>query len=178
MLPIPGAGNVGGIVETGAELLQGHYGAAALAAGGALLGLVGAGALAKVPKAVRAIRAGKAAKTLKAAEESEELVTVFRGVKSSHARFQEALKGVAKPRSPILGHTDPVRHNLGDTRSKFVSLTTKPEVAKRFARGDGVILKSRVQKSKLVPSPDVFDEGEVLLRGEIKDAQVIRPWDF
>jgi hypothetical protein len=73
-----------------------------------------------------------------------------------------------------LEHNDPLRHNLGDTKSKFVSLTTDLATAKRFAK-DGVVLKTQIPKSRLTPSPDIFSESEVLFRGKITHAEVLRP---
>lgn len=105
---------------------------------------------------------------LSGARGGEDFVTVFRGVRPSHPGFKNAQNGVAKPRSPLLGHSDPARHNAGDTKSKFVSVTTNRSVAKRFSEKDGVIIESQVQRSRLISSPDKFEEAESLIRGTLK----------
>jgi hypothetical protein len=96
-------------------------------------------------------------------------------VKTSHPGYKNALEGVVKPRSPILGHTNPAKHNLGNTKSKLTSWTTDRNVAKRFSRNDGVILEVQVPNSNIIASPDKFNEAEKLLRGTIKGGNVTTP---
>ena len=55
-----------------------------------------------------------------------------------------------------------------------VSFTTDINIAKRFAGSEGVILKGVFPKSKLISSPDLFQESEVLIKGVIKDLEVIK----
>jgi hypothetical protein len=101
--------------------------------------------------------------------------TLYRGVRTSHPGFKNAVNGVVKPRSQILGHSNPMKHNLGNTKSKLTSWTTDRNVAKRFSRQDGVILKTKVPVNKTIKSPDLFNESEVLLKGTIKGVQVTTP---
>ncbi|QPJ61248.1 MAG: hypothetical protein G3M70_04835 [Candidatus Nitronauta litoralis] len=105
----------------------------------------------------------------------DELVTVFRGVNPTHPGFANAQKGIAKPRSPISGHSSPELHNEGITQSKFVSATNNRNVAERFSGHNGVILEKRIPRSGLTTSPDKFKEAEVLIRGGFRGAKVTKP---
>lgn len=111
----------------------------------------------------------------RASRNVQETTTLYRGVKNTHPGFQEAVQGVARPRQPLTGHADPTRHNLGDTRSKFVSFTTDRNVARQFAGKEGVVLEARVPRSRTVASPDFFNENEVLVLGDVSGAKVTNP---
>ena len=104
---------------------------------------------------------------------------LYRGVDSSHHAYQEATSGQAWP-GDILGHTDGVAHNAGLTEdSNLTSWTTDYETAAQFAsdRSCGVILEidRDAVRHRETPSPDKFDESEVLVRGLVSGARVIWP---
>ena len=106
------------------------------------------------------------------------LITLYRGVnpnRNAPQQFAEALKGTATPYRPIFGHSDPRLHNIGNTKSKFVSWTTRRETAKRFAGINGVILEIVVDESELISTPDRFTESEFLIKGQIQGAKVTLP---
>lgn len=96
-------------------------------------------------------------------------VTIYRGVGRGHPGYEDATRGVVKPWG---GRSNPSLHNAGDTRSEFTSWTTKKAVAKQFAEGDGIILQMTVDRSKLIRSPDWYNEGEVLIQGSVSGAKV------
>jgi RHS repeat-associated protein len=96
---------------------------------------------------------------------ADELVTVYRGVRPGHPGYENAQQGVAKARSRFLGHSDPAKHNAGNTNSKFVSVSTNKNVAKRFSGADGVIIEAQVPRASLIDSPDRYNEAEYLVKG-------------
>lgn len=103
-------------------------------------------------------------------------VTVYRGVWDDHPSIGDALKGKATPwgmndASPIMS---PVRHNAGETRSIFTSWTRNPALAAERADVGGVVLRFEVPKSRLIRSPDIFDEAEVLIPGRVTGATPTR----
>ncbi len=106
---------------------------------------------------------------------ASESVTLYRGVRSTHPGFQNAMEGIAKPRSRFLGHSDPLKHNTEFTKSKFTSWTTDRNIAQRFSGRDGIILETDVAKRSTIVSPNLYKESEVLLRGVIKGAKVTKP---
>ncbi|MCA9676578.1 MAG: hypothetical protein KC464_16215 [Myxococcales bacterium] len=63
-------------------------------------------------------------------------------------------------------------HNLGDTESEFTSSTTDKGTARVHAGEDGVVLEAEVPVSRTVASPDIYTEGEVLVRGAVTGAMV------
>lgn len=67
------------------------------------------------------------------------------------------------------------------TNSPYTSWTTDPEIAKDFAGSDGVILRIPNAPGAgygLVTSPDLFGESEVLVEGNVIDAQrFFAPWE-
>jgi RHS repeat-associated protein len=97
-------------------------------------------------------------------------ITLFRGVHKNHPDYQNALLGIA---TPIGGHDDPLRHNLGDNKSVFTSWTTTPWTALSFANSSGlggIILVKQFNATDITPSPDKFFQGEVLIRGIVTGA--------
>lgn len=100
------------------------------------------------------------------ADESEpdQMITLYRGVCIGHYDYKNALQGRAVP---LGGHSDPKLHNWGDTESIFTSWTTNENVAAKFANknGGGVILKKSFYINETVPSPDKYNEQEVLIPG-------------
>ena len=101
--------------------------------------------------------------------------TVYRGVRSTHPGYKNATQGIANPRRSIFGHKNPALHNAGNTKSKFTSWTTDRNIAKRFSGNDGVILETTVPKSRLIFTPDKFQEKERLILGPVRNAKVTRP---
>ena len=108
-------------------------------------------------------------------DESEDRVVLYRGVSEHHERYREALLGIALPRDPIHGHNDPEAHNIGDTMSVFVSFTRSRDIAEAKALSggamQGVVLRAAVPRSRVVESPDEFDEEEVLVIGGVTNAE-------
>jgi RHS repeat-associated protein len=97
---------------------------------------------------------------------------LYRGVATHHPGYSDALQGVARPRG---GPASALEHNMGDTRSEFTSWTTNLEVANGFA-GNAVVLRvpATSVQSQVVRSADNFGEAEVLLRGPVRGAEVMR----
>jgi hypothetical protein len=96
---------------------------------------------------------------------------LYRGVATDHPGYQDALNGNSIPRG---GDASALEHNLGDTNSPFTSWTTDAEVAKEFAGSDGVILRIANAQGpgyNLVTSPYLFGESQVLVEGNVIDAQ-------
>lgn len=101
-----------------------------------------------------------------------EYVLLYRGVHLGHPDYANALLGRATPRG---GHQDPYKHNNGNNRSVFTSWTFLPTIANNFAtlggeRNGGIILMKLFKYSEITPSPDMFREGEVLIRGNVNGA--------
>merc|ERR1712113_458653 len=88
------------------------------------------------------------------------MVTLYRGINSSGGgAYNNALKGVVKPRGGIFGHTNVLKHNTGlngTVNSAMTSWTTNIDVALNYAyRGtikDGVLLKIRVPNTQIIKS--------------------------
>ncbi len=133
-------------------------------------------------KATKSAFANDASKVLMNTE--DEMVKIYRGINESHVGFDDAMKGITKPKG---GDASAFEHNLGNTNSPFTSWTTDPDVAKNFAlspKGGGVVLEKVVPKSELFSSPNlnkvllkgsggkIVNESEVLLKGPIKEAKV------
>lgn len=112
-------------------------------------------------------------------DDEEEEIELYRGVPFGteghpdwyHERFRLALEGTALPRG---GHATPAQHNEGDTRSIYTSWTTDISVAEDNAKypTGGVILTKKFPRSRLVESPDVYEESEVLVVGPVYGASV------
>lgn len=100
-----------------------------------------------------------------------ETITIFRGVHSDHPDYNNALQGKSVPWG---GHSDPLKHNLGENKSEFTSWTTSRSQANVFAssKPNGVILEQQVKRKDLVWSPDNFLEYEVLRLGPTSGASV------
>jgi hypothetical protein len=84
------------------------------------------------------------------------------------------MEGVAKPRG---GKASPLEHNLGDTASPYTSWSTDMDVARGFAGPKGVVLRipqAAGDGYRLVTSPDLFGESEVLVEGIVRHARVLR----
>ena len=101
-------------------------------------------------------------------------ITLFRGVGTDHPGYPNALIGMAVPRG---GHSDPIRHALGDTESIFTSWTRIPTEANKWASYDGpggVILIKQFHISQLVPSPNFKPgEGEFLVPFVVNGAKPV-----
>lgn len=102
------------------------------------------------------------------------MIRCYRGVAEGHIYYQEALRGIARPRG---GQSTPALHNQGFTDSEFTSWTTDYQVAWKKAiesdvNGRGIILQKDFDVTELVSSPDAFGELEVLVRGIVIDALV------
>ncbi|MFJ2198766.1 putative T7SS-secreted protein [Streptomyces violaceusniger] len=106
----------------------------------------------------------------------DEAEYLYRGVPNGHYKYDEAKQGRAVP---LGGHSDPERHNGGNTNSEFTSWTTDfdgvaVDAADELGPG-GIVMripKSSIPDSRIVESPDIYDESEILIRGEVSGAQV------
>jgi hypothetical protein len=107
---------------------------------------------------------------------------VYRGVHAHHPALEAAKLGHLVPAN-LNGRTTPEAHNLGEglEDSPFTSWTHDYEIAMSYARrygAGGVVLSlpvGRTQTGDLWAwewSPDVFGEGEILLRGPRTGATV------
>jgi hypothetical protein len=104
-------------------------------------------------------------------------ITLYRGVDPSNPNFKWALKGLAVPLGLEGGHNDPARHNGGDTYSIYTSWTTRPSVAVKFAGRYEVVLVQTFKIGSVFPSPDAFNEQELLVPGVVQ-AQVFNSWTW
>jgi hypothetical protein len=93
-----------------------------------------------------------------------------------HPGYADGLGGTARPRG---GHSDPARHNGGDTESIFTSWTDNyQDVAHPISQegnGPGIVL--RVPNAdgagyRRVQSPDIYGEDETLIQGDVTGAEV------
>jgi hypothetical protein len=82
---------------------------------------------------------------------------------------------VAEPRGGI---ADAAEHNEGWTESPYTSWSTREEEAQEWAvkgatrRGVVMRVSIRAVANRLVESPDLKDEAEVLIRGAVNGAKV------
>jgi hypothetical protein len=108
---------------------------------------------------------------------------LYRGVHAGHPALSDALLGRAVP-GDIHGNVTPEDHNRGEVSalSPYTSWTGDRDVADYHARRNGsggVILELPMDDPlpsdgwSWEPSPDNFDEQEVLLRGHRTGATVI-----
>lgn len=105
-------------------------------------------------------------------------VILYRGVHAKHPDLPNARLGMAIPWGLNGGHSSPTKHNENENYSIFTSWTLSDKIAKGWAteRGlGGVLLTKKFKLSQLVPSPDRFDELEVLVPGVVTGAKVDYP---
>lgn len=104
---------------------------------------------------------------------TNEKITLYRGVSGNHVKFKDALKGIVRPRG---GNKTANQHNMGQTDSIYTSWSTERWVAEDWALTDNseqaVVLEKEFEISELVYSPDFSFESEKLIIGEILDAKV------
>jgi RHS repeat-associated protein len=129
----------------------------------------GTGILAGVFVRIRGATSGTGAFAASGGDGGDTLL--YRGVTEGHPGYDEATAGMAFPRG---GHADPALHNIGDTESIFTSWTRHRSMAEWYAtkNGNGVVLKQTFPASRLVRSPDLAGEGEVLVVDEVVRAFV------
>lgn len=99
-------------------------------------------------------------------------ITLYRGVYAEHPDIANARKGMAIPWG---GHSDPLKHNMGNVKSIFTSWTIYKSFAARMAGSNGwggIILTKTFQRWQLVVSPDKFNQGEILVPGPVFGAKV------
>jgi hypothetical protein len=89
----------------------------------------------------------------------------------SHASFlrQMGLNG---------GHSSPMEHNMGNNFSIFTSWSVYKLTAQMWATSNGpggLVLTKQFSATEIVPSPDIFSEGEVLIPGVVTGATVTKP---
>ena len=104
--------------------------------------------------------------------DTNEKITLYRGVSENHAKFKDALKGIVRPRG---GDRTRSQHNMGDTRSIYTSWSTERWVAEDRALENakrGVVLEKKFKISELETSPDFSAESEKLVVGDVSDAKV------
>ncbi|VVP43350.1 RHS repeat-associated core domain-containing protein [Pseudomonas fluorescens] len=108
---------------------------------------------------------------------------LYRGVKKGHPAETDAINGRVKP-GRIDGNVSPEDHNYGgaSSESPFTSWTRSPDIARVFAKEDGVILRLKEGAPKAGDkwswqySDDRWGEQEVLLKGARKgDVEVFKP---
>jgi len=105
--------------------------------------------------------------------------SLYRGLAADHPALEDAMNGIARPRG---GHADPALHNGGNTVSEFTSWTTDESIARGIAaeaNGPGTVLRIPNADGPgyvRVPSPDIYGESEVLIRGPVTGARVL-PWE-
>jgi RHS repeat-associated protein len=100
-------------------------------------------------------------------------VILYRGVHAKHPDLPNALLGIAIPWGLNGGHSNPTKHNENENYSIFTSWTLNESIAKGWAteRGaGGVLLTKKFKLHQLVPSPDRFDELEILVPGVVTGA--------
>jgi len=102
------------------------------------------------------------------------MIELYRRVHADHPDYPNAMMGIATPWG---GHSDPKKHNEGFNQSIFTSWTISKSVAQMWATSNGsggIILSKKFNISELVPSPDIFREGEILVPGVVTGAEVNR----
>lgn len=107
---------------------------------------------------------------------------VYRGIDALHPALEDAKLGRVMP-GDIFGNVTPEEHNRGgfSSKSPYTSWTKSREIAEAHARWNGpggVLLSVEMSEPTVgdtwswVESPDVYDEQEVLLRGQRSGATV------
>jgi hypothetical protein len=119
----------------------------------------------------------------------EESNYYYRGLHLGHPATADALRGIVRPANPN-ATISPLRHNLGgySRRSQFTSWSRYKETAIQFAEGNAQYLGDVglvLRVSSLPPgpdatwawvdSPDLREEGEVLMVGFRMDVEVVAP---
>jgi RHS repeat-associated protein len=97
---------------------------------------------------------------------------LYRGIKRGHPDEINALKGIVEP-GDVNSTITAEQHNQGGVshRSPYTSWSWDPNVAKNFAKEDGVILRVKAGGAPAdgpwtwAISPDIYYEKEVLLKG-------------
>lgn len=122
-----------------------------------------------------AVLGGEEGATLAANElagNTEVEASLYRGVAHTHPGYENALRGAAHPRG---GAATAAEHNAGNTLSEYTSWTTDPSVASDMSYPGGVMLRipRSAVEDRIVVSPDVYDEAEVLIRGPVTGAEVL-----
>ena len=102
------------------------------------------------------------------------IIRCYRGVAEDHIYYQEALRGIARPRG---GTATVAEHNGGNTKSEFTSWTTSYQIAMNKALesdlgGHGVVLRRDFDRAELILSPDTYDESEWFVFGIVGGASV------
>lgn len=100
-------------------------------------------------------------------------ITVFRGISRDHPRYNLARQGIVVPRNPFGIHNIDA-HNYGSSKTGLTSWTRTRAVAETYAEPEGVVLEATVPGNRILWSPDVWYENEVLMRGFICNAKVHR----
>ncbi|WP_346655878.1 RHS repeat-associated core domain-containing protein [Streptomyces sp. RFCAC02] len=102
---------------------------------------------------------------------------LYRGVWPDHPDFADAVNGDVIPTGwgkpgPKL---TPEEHNGGVLGlSDYSSWTTRRSLAEQRATENGVVLRVSADDYPTVPSPDYFDEAEVLIEGPVNGAERLR----
>lgn len=118
-------------------------------------------------------------------EGAEEAGYLYRGVSANHPALGDALEGTVTP-GDLEGTITAEEHNLGgvSAQSPYTSWTSNQSIAQAFANSEGpggVVLRVPIGAPPSGASwswewsPDVFGEGEVLMRGTRTGAQVLPP---
>ncbi|WP_204053231.1 LamG-like jellyroll fold domain-containing protein [Microbispora siamensis] len=108
---------------------------------------------------------------------------LYRGIPAGHPKYPEASQGEAVPHG---GDATPAQHNGGNTNSIYTSWTTDYEdvaldAAEELGPG-GLVLRvprSSIPGGRIVESPDIYGESEVLITGRVTGAEISRdrgPW--
>jgi hypothetical protein len=177
---------IGDSIDTGlgviSDVRNGAYGAAAL--GAAALACDVAKACKAAEKVFDGVRgAWRWIRGTRRANVPDDATTyLYRGVHGNHPEIEAARAGRAVPGNPN-GTITAAEHNLGEVNladSPFTSWTRNLDVAQQRAGDGGVIL--RVPTGAPPPgaswrwewSPDVWQEGEVLLRGVREGCTVLK----
>jgi hypothetical protein len=98
-------------------------------------------------------------------------VTVFRGIPRDHPRYHLAYQGIVIPRNPF-GSQNIDAHNYGSSKSAFTSWTRSKSVGITYAEPNGIVLEASLPGVRLMWSPDVWYENEVLVQGIVCGAKV------
>jgi RHS repeat-associated protein len=108
---------------------------------------------------------------------------LYRGVYKNHPAESDAIQGKVTPGN-VSGSVTPEDHNRGghSAESSYTSWTRSPDIAKKFAKDDGIILRVKVGAPKSGDkwswqySDDIWGEQEVLLKGSRNgDIEVFKP---